>query len=117
MRRGVIQSWRRKRDAGQYDKRMTLYSPTLTPSRGTVTQTGTEVAKMWCKLQPVQGGEYWDAQQVQSSVTHRVWTWYRSDVSPTAKMWLTLGSRRFEIVSVVDVDEAHEEWEFRVVET
>lgn len=112
---------RRDRDAGNYDKRMRLQEPTVTTTPGVTTTDFDSPAtdlKIWCALKPIQGNERWWADQVQSQVTHRIYTWWRSDISPTPA-WRLLkvdDSRVFQIESVIDVDEAHEEWEFRVVE-
>lgn len=104
--------------AGKLNKYMSLVEPSLgDPSTtGEQTESGHEVAKMWCSLMPVQGREYYAAQQVQSLTTHIIRTWYRSDITPDTTMWFLYGSRRFDIESFVNLDEANEEWEFRVHE-
>ena len=109
---------KRRKDAGNYDKFMLLQQASETNTRGTVTQTWAEIAEMDCSLWPLRGREYYDSQQVQADVTHVVRTWWRDDVTPTPKMRLYMPdeARTFEIRSVIDVDEAHEEFEFRVVE-
>ena len=105
-----------KADAGNYDKPMRLQEATETNTQGTVTAVWANVAEMWCSLTPLAGREYFLAQSVNSEVTHVVRTWWRADVTPTSKMRLTYDSRTFEILSVVDVDERHIEFEFRVKE-
>lgn len=107
---------KRKADAGNYDKRMTLQEPTETNTQGTVTTAWSEVATLWCALWPVRGREYYDSKIIQSDVSHIIRCWYRWDISPTSLMQLVYGSRTFQIESVIDVDEQHVEWEFRVVE-
>jgi len=106
----------RRAHCGDYDKPMTLQSPTDTNTQGTVTQAWSAVAELWCSLEPLQGREYYDARMVQSQVTHIIRTWYRGDVSPTSKMRLVFGDRTFHVESVIDVGESHLQFEFRVVE-
>ena len=107
-----------KTGAGNYDKYMTLMKPSL----GTASETGeqivagTELAKMWCSLRPIRGREYYAAAQSQAETTHIIKTWYRSDITPDTTMWLMYGSRRFDIESAINVDEANVEFEFRVHE-
>lgn len=103
---------------GTYDKRMRLFKPTLGEPSATGEQavTGTEIARMWCSLEPLQGREYYAASQVQATTTHNIKTWYRSDITPDSTMWLTYGNRRFDIESVVNIEEANEEFLFRVHE-
>jgi len=107
-------------DAGNYDKRMTLQTATETSTHGTMTKAWATLATMDCSLWPLSGVQYFTAQQVHARVTHIARTWYRSDITrpaPKMKMVLSEESRTFEIESVIDVDEAHEEFEFRLVET
>lgn len=107
-------------DAGDYSKRMTLQSATETNDKGTVTETWATIATMDCSLWPARGREYYDSKQVGSNVTHLSRTWYRDDIArptPAMRLYLAAESRTFEIESVIDVDEAHVEFEFRLVET
>ena len=109
-----------KPDAGNYDKQMSLQSVTGTNDKGTVTGAWATIATMDCSLRPIRGREYYDAKQVSANVTHLSRTWYRDDIiRPTSAMRLVLDAenRTFQIESVIDVDEAHEEFEFRLVET
>jgi SPP1 family predicted phage head-tail adaptor len=111
---------KRQPDAGDYDKRMVLQSVTLTNDKGNVTETWTPVVTLDCSLWPIRGMEYYNAKQVAAKVTHLSRTWYRDDITrPTPAMRLVNNDegRTFEIESVVDVDEAHVEFEFRLVET
>jgi SPP1 family predicted phage head-tail adaptor len=107
-------------DAGNYDKQMVLQSATETNTKGTVTNTWTTIATLDCSLWPIRGLEYYDAKQVGAKVTHLSRTWYRDDITrPAPEMRLVNNDegRTFEIESVIDVDEAHVEFEFRLVET
>lgn len=109
-----------KPDAGDYSKRMVLQSVTLTNNKGNVTETWATVATLDCSLWPVRGKEHYDAKQVGASVTHLSRTWYRDDITrpaPAMRLVDNDENRTFEIESVIDVDEAHVEFEFRLVET
>ena len=109
---------KRPRDAGTYDKFMVLQKKTETNTRGTVSKAWGDVADMWCSLWPLQGREYYASQQIQADVTHMAHTGWRDDVTPTSEMrlWMPDEDRTFEIRSVIDVEERHAEWEFRLVE-
>ena len=108
----------RKQASGNYNKRFALKKPVEgTPSAtGERTTTWSEVASFWGSLWPVRGREYYEAQQIQSEVTHVIRCWYRSDVEFSTERALWLGTRRFDILSAIDIDEAHRELELRVVE-
>ena len=103
---------------GLYNKRMRLMQPSLGAASATGEQVavGVEIAKMWCALVPLQGREYFASAQVQAETTHTIRTWYRTDIAPDSTMWLLYGSRRFDIESVVNVDESSEEFLIRVHE-
>jgi len=116
----------RKPDAGNYTKYMILEKDTETNVQGTITKTASEVAELWCSLWPLRGREFYDSKIVQADVTHLARTWWRDDISPTPAMRLVCPdekcasrpteNRTFEIESVIDVDEEHEEFEFRLIE-
>lgn len=65
-----------------------------------------DVATVWGSIDPVKGGEYYKAQQVNSEVTHKATIRYRSDI--TAAMRISFGGRTFEILAVMDPEERHE---------
>ena len=71
-------------DAGQLRHRVEIQS--LTESRnahGGVTRTAATVAKRWARIEPLQGREFFDAQAVDATITHRVTLRYYSGLTPS----------------------------------
>lgn len=66
-----------------------------------------DVATVWASVEPLQGRERFEAQQVQATTSHRVRMRYRSDVKP--EMRVLFGSRILHIQAVVDPQERHRE--------
>ncbi len=61
------------------------------------------VAAVWGRLEPLSGNERLHAMQLESRVSHRITIRYRPGV--TAGMRLVLGTRHFNIRTVMDVEE------------
>jgi len=103
---------------GKYNKRMAIYRRQLgTPSdSGEQSYSDVKLGEMWCALLPQTGSESQTADQVRAQRDFIIRTWYRSDLTIDSTLVLTLGTRRFEIESVLDVEEAHEELEIRAHE-
>lgn len=50
-------------------------------------------AEVWASVEPLQGREYWNAQQTQSDITHKVrMRWLEGVDSKMQIVWLTNGS-------------------------
>lgn len=95
-------------DAGRLDKRVTIQSMTATRNAiGEPVEAWADVATVWAAVEPVQGREFWEQQQVQSEVTTRIRIRYRAGV--TAAMRVTYGGRFYNIKSVIDPRERHDE--------
>jgi SPP1 family predicted phage head-tail adaptor len=71
------------------------------------TESWTVLATVWAAVEPLSGREYFQAQQAQAKVTHKVTMRYRSGVTPG--MRVKHGSRYFGIVSVLDTGEKNRE--------
>lgn len=76
-----------------------------------------DVALRWCDIKPLTGREYTQAQQVQSTVTHRIRTQYVPDAKSSMRLAKLSGetgepTRLFNVESVVNVDERNRwsEW-------
>lgn len=76
-------------------------------SFGAETIAWTDVATVWAAIEPLQGREFFNAQQVNAEVTTRIRVRYRSGVTPAMRM--LLGSRVFDIQSVINLDERNRE--------
>jgi SPP1 family predicted phage head-tail adaptor len=106
------------RDPGKYDRRMVLERsvPGTASATGEVLDTWVEACKLWVERRPITVRELEGASQVQSEATHVLHARYRSDVAPEETWRLRFGSTYYYIESCIDLDDAHEEWEFRVKE-
>jgi SPP1 family predicted phage head-tail adaptor len=96
-------------------KRVVLITPTVTtgPLRGPVEGVPTET-EMWAHVEPLEGRELLQAQQVNASLTHRVTIRYRAGVAPTQR--LRFGTKTLEILSIVNPGEANRELQLLCVE-
>lgn len=65
-----------------------------------------QVCTRWARVEPVRGRTYFEAQQARANVTHRITMRYVEGVTPD--MTINYGGRRLNVVSVIDVEEAHE---------
>ena len=94
--------------AGRMRQRITLQ--TVTENRGvdgSITSSWADTATVWAVAEPLEGREYWAAQQVNAERTTKFRIRYRSGVVP--KMRVSYDSRTFDIVSVVNVEERDRE--------
>ncbi len=62
---------------------------------------------MYAEIKPIKGTEYWQSQQVNAEVTHRVTTRYTDGI--TSEMRIKFGSRYFEIEPPLNLDERNKE--------
>lgn len=94
--------------AGRRQHQVILQSATATrDGAGAEVVTWGTVATVWGVVEPLSGREYWAAQQQAAEMSYRVRIRYRAGVLPT---WRVLyGSRVFLVLSVIDVNERHEE--------
>lgn len=72
---------------------------------GGIVETWQDVATVWAAIEPLKGTERYQAQQVQSELTHKVTIRYRAGIKP--QMRILYGNRVFDIEAVIDVDERH----------
>ncbi len=92
--------------SGLLRHRVTLESRTnALDSYGEDVPTWTEIAKAYAQIVAVTGRERFEAQQVQSDVTHRIIIRYNSVVATLVPAdRIVYGSRTFDIVGVWDKD-------------
>jgi len=69
-----------------------------------------DVLTTWATVQPVSGREFQEGVQVEAEITHKVWLRWRAGVAPKPTMRLLFEGRKFEIVSVVNVNERKRMW-------
>lgn len=105
--------------AGRLRQRVTLQEPvTARNGYGEVITTWATVATMWAQVEPLSGREYFDAEHLQSEITHRVrLRAVRRGWTATPAMRVLYGGRDLRIVSVIDWRERHVELHLMCKET
>jgi len=73
-----------------------------------------KVAEFHAAIEPISGREFFQAQQVQSSTTHRIRCRWRPGVN--SRQRIHYGARVFELQSVLNLDERDEWLEIMAVE-
>ena len=68
-------------------------------------------ATIRASVEPISGREYFAAQQISETLSHRIRTRYRSDLPINAQLRAVYGTRQLNIRSVFDREEAHVELE------
>lgn len=88
---------------GQLRHRLFLEAPVDTPDgAGGNNRSWSPVAAMWGAIRPRRGNEDLIAGSLRAEVTHKIVIRHRTDVD--ANMRFALGTRRFRIVSIADMD-------------
>jgi len=73
------------------------------------------VATVWASVQPLRGREYFEAQRVDATITHKVnMRFYDGTLTPDER--IVFGSREFNIVVVRNLNERNVEMELLVTE-
>ena len=92
-------------DPGHMRHRLTLQTVSRSTSTvsGSQTNTWSTATTLWAAIEPTSGREFQRADSQVAEVTHKVTCRYRAAIEPDARF--TWGSRTFEIVSVVNMDE------------
>lgn len=94
--------------AGQLRHRVTIERLDVgQDSAGAIVESWSEFAVVWAAVEPIGGREYWQAQQVAAENSVRVRIRYVEGVVPT--MRIVYGSRKLNILAVVDIEERHRE--------
>lgn len=90
--------------AGRLRHRVTVEQPSVADDGyGGQARSWSAFATVWASVEPLQGHEYFQAQQAQATVTHKVTMRHLDGV--THDMRVKLGSRALNIVSVIDTEE------------
>ncbi|SDX45136.1 phage head-tail adaptor, putative, SPP1 family [Marininema mesophilum] len=102
-------------EVGKLRHRVTIQKPTIFSGEGGGWSEGWEDwVKGWASIEPLSGKELLEAQQVASTVTHRIRMRYRAGVQPT--MRVLFGDRIFEVTRVIDPMERGRELELMAEE-
>ena len=95
----------RQLDIGRLNKRITFLKPgTTTDSMGAETPDSTfvEYKTVWATVNPLRGGEYWQAQRIRAESQYKITIRYKDWVVPT--MRISFKDKIFRITSVIDVE-------------
>jgi SPP1 family predicted phage head-tail adaptor len=94
----------RRMNAGRLRHRVTIKEKSVTRnSMNEEVVSWTIVGTYWASVEPVRGREFVEMRQAQAEISHRIRMRYRSGIDPTMRAYF--GSREFEIVSVIHVEE------------
>jgi SPP1 family predicted phage head-tail adaptor len=93
---------------GKLRHRITIEETTETQDAdGSVIENWSAFATVQSSIEPISGREYFAAQTTQADMTHRINLRYVAGVKP--KMRVKFGSRIFDILSVINVNERNRE--------
>ena len=97
-------------DINNYRSRIKIYRRVYTSnSFGGYSQTWTEIDEVWCRIMPLTGREAMQYQQIYPTANYRILMRYRPDVN--GNMRLYYNKRYWNILSVTDIDNLHDELE------
>ncbi len=82
--------------------------------QGGQTETWTDTATIWAKIEPLKAWERMQAMQMQSPVTHKITIRYRSDV--TSKSRIKFNDRIMWVKEVINKNEANTYLELKSIE-
>lgn len=101
---------RRKVCVGDLNQRITLQNRDIVPpifENPDFTEDFTADDEVWASIQTVHGKTFFDGvNQRDVNLTHEIFIRY--DATVTAETWILYDSRRFDIITVEDLDEQHE---------
>lgn len=93
---------------GKLDKRIEIGNvEEVRQDNGRYVESFVPFHKCWARVHPLSGTERFDAQQIQSELSHRVEIRYYPGIMPQMK--IKYGDRQFNIESVIDLEEQHRE--------
>lgn len=89
---------------GDLRQRLALERPIRTSDGGGgADENWSLVATVWAAMKPLTGTERLEAESQAGTVSHEIWMRHRDNVTP--EMRFRLGTRLFDVRSVMDVDE------------
>ena len=101
--------------AGELRHRCWIKQPTHTSDgMGGVTTTWGTVTVFWASVEPLRGREWMESHLENADVTGRIVMRYKAGILPTYQIYF--GSRTFEILSVINIEEKNRELQLMVRE-
>lgn len=99
---------------GRLRHRIVLERPTTTAdAKGGEVVTYADATERWADVRPLSAREYFASQQTQMEISHLVTMRFDPDLPLGPKWRVRFGARRFDIESLVLVDERRHEWQLR----
>lgn len=88
----------------ELQKRITFQKPLKTDDGnfGSII-TWQDVATVWAKIEPLSGREFFESQQIQKEITHKITIRSRKDINET--MRIKYEERYFNIEAILDLEE------------
>lgn len=103
--------------AGSLNQRCVVQKPTRTTDLlGAATLAWSRAAETWCSIWPMSGTEGRRDEGVQATVSHEIRMRKRSVPAMAADWRILVGSRVFDVVSVLNVEERGEQWRLSAIE-
>jgi SPP1 family predicted phage head-tail adaptor len=97
----------KKTKSSQLRHKLTLQQEIITADDiGGYTRSWKNIADLWAEIIPIGGMEQFFANQIQTTITHRIMLRYRSDIETGNR--LLFEARAFNIRSVLNVQEHNE---------
>lgn len=94
--------------SGELRNRITIQQKSVTrDTYGGETVTWTDVATVWAAVEPISGREYFSSQQIQAEVTTRIRIRHKTGITPV--MRVSWGTRLYDIISVIEINERNRE--------
>lgn len=72
------------------------------------------IKKVWANIKPIYGKEYYEAQQAQAQISHRITIRYNSVVNRAHI--ISFDNKLYDIQYLLDIEEEHKFLEIRVLE-
>jgi SPP1 family predicted phage head-tail adaptor len=94
--------------AGELDKRGTIqYLARSKNGFGEDIETWTDLATVWCSIEPVSGSEKWLQQERVSEATYKIHMRYRANLNSTMRM--KYKNRYLQFLAVINLEENSKE--------
>jgi SPP1 family predicted phage head-tail adaptor len=91
---------------GRLRHRVTIQQQSSTQDGyGEQVNTWNDLITVWASVEPLKGREHFAAQQVKTETTTRIKMRYRAGI--VSKMRVAYGSKTYDIMSVIDLEERH----------
>lgn len=96
----------RTMNIGKLNKRITFMRlEEIEDEMGQTTQGLMEIKTVWASFYPLRGTEYYEAQKIQSRVTHKCYVRFLDGID--SNCYIRYGGKDYAINSVLDVDMEH----------